>query len=968
MNLKPTDSEVIQNNGGEPIDEVIDDHVHNVGETEIVSIPEPSEIKITGDIDVELQLISIDELIVKSSEVDDHATNDRETEIVSIPQPSEIKITGGIDVELEIVTMDETTKSSDDRDNIDGEAKIEIVPVPSEFEVRVNIDMETEIVLIDEPAAKSSEIADRENIDGQKEIELVPQPSENEVCVDIEVEVASTDEAVKKSSFESEAGENIDVDTATGSMDVEVSNPSESEGSENNDEEVEIAGVVPNQSELKQDKNQVVEAAVISTDDIIEKLSESEADGNAEIEITPMIAKSSESEADGNTEVETETVSINEIVPKSSESEVGGNLDKAAIASFVESKADDNEVDRCEISDGGTVNQDNEIVQQLIDDIIEKVWENENVGGHELTRVTLTKKTELPSRDDFYSDVVLRRKGYDLQCHNKVRYLMNLTLTVQPAQLVNCDVFVAGLPYETTENELVPLFEKVGQVYKVRIVDNSGMAVITYTTVEEAENAIAKLNGHKMRGRFITVRKYFPKVRLFVKPIPYSATKNEIFTKFNAITRGLLKVLLFNSTENESRNRGFCYLDYESTKAVLEAKRIISGRVMFGGQTMICDWPEKEPAITENTSNKLYLTNVHVGLRAADLRKYFSVYGEITETDKDGNFATVVFRNPSDAKRAAREIDKTKLGNENVEISDTRFALKKPHQRPTKQGIIGERYGPGKRIESGPATIVGPRKDNLIPNKSVVGSGRSSPRKDNITSNEKTRGPSQHEHDPRKGNMTSNEKTRGPLQHDPREDGVIPKSNVSGSAANERPGPRQNIIPINENTYGQGKDKMISKENGSSLTECSRKSIPSSKNEYFPASNNQYGSRPTMKPSNQNACASPSSQRRSSKKDDKISKGKPIVAAPSGSYRTREDSDENTFRSARLERYGYPKVNMLPSEDGGPDVASGFTTTDCHRMYISKEKTLGAVSTEQHGPTSTFGRATPKQYFSKNEI
>jgi len=61
-------------------------------------------------------------------------------------------------------------------------------------------------------------------------------------------------------------------------------------------------------------------------------------------------------------------------------------------------------------------------------------------------------------------------------------------------------VFCGKLPNTVFEDELIPLFEKCGKIYDLRLMmdplsgTNRGYAFVTYTTKEEAERATVEVN------------------------------------------------------------------------------------------------------------------------------------------------------------------------------------------------------------------------------------------------------------------------------------------------------------------------------------------------------------------------------------------------------------------------------------------------------------------------------------------
>ena len=78
-------------------------------------------------------------------------------------------------------------------------------------------------------------------------------------------------------------------------------------------------------------------------------------------------------------------------------------------------------------------------------------------------------------------------------------------------------LYVGNFPYETGETELQELFGQSGSVDTVRIMRDMatgrarGFGFVEMTTDEEAQTAIAKLNGHQLGGRALTVNEARPK-------------------------------------------------------------------------------------------------------------------------------------------------------------------------------------------------------------------------------------------------------------------------------------------------------------------------------------------------------------------------------------------------------------------------------------------------------------------------
>ena len=116
-----------------------------------------------------------------------------------------------------------------------------------------------------------------------------------------------------------------------------------------------------------------------------------------------------------------------------------------------------------------------------------------------------------------------------------------------------------------------------------------------------------KLTQHSKRELHVTISQ--PNNRLFVGSIPKTKTKDEIFDEFHKHTTGLTEVILYyqvdektkngqtnqqngsvgaqttsatsttnNASNNGQKNRGFCFLEYDTHQAASQARRrLLSG-------------------------------------------------------------------------------------------------------------------------------------------------------------------------------------------------------------------------------------------------------------------------------------------------------------------------------------------------------------------------------------------------------
>lgn len=144
------------------------------------------------------------------------------------------------------------------------------------------------------------------------------------------------------------------------------------------------------------------------------------------------------------------------------------------------------------------------------------------------------------------------------------------------------------IPRNIYEDELVPLFERAGKIYELRLMmefsgENRGFAFVMYTTKEDAQLAIKILNNYEIRpGRFIGVCISLDNCRLFIGAIPREKKKEEILKEMKRITEGVVDVIVCPDATDRTKNRGFAFVEYESHRAAAMARRrLLPGKSIF---------------------------------------------------------------------------------------------------------------------------------------------------------------------------------------------------------------------------------------------------------------------------------------------------------------------------------------------------------------------------------------------------
>ena len=78
-------------------------------------------------------------------------------------------------------------------------------------------------------------------------------------------------------------------------------------------------------------------------------------------------------------------------------------------------------------------------------------------------------------------------------------------------------IYVGGLPYSTTSEQLRDMFSQAGEVTQADVVEDRysgqsrGFGFVEMPNAEEAQQAIAKFNGYSLDGRPLTVNEAKPR-------------------------------------------------------------------------------------------------------------------------------------------------------------------------------------------------------------------------------------------------------------------------------------------------------------------------------------------------------------------------------------------------------------------------------------------------------------------------
>ena len=176
-------------------------------------------------------------------------------------------------------------------------------------------------------------------------------------------------------------------------------------------------------------------------------------------------------------------------------------------------------------------------------------------------------------------------------------------------------IFINGIPYETTEEELKELFSPFGEIEQIKLPKyqdsgrNIGYCHIYYTSVESANKAL-ELDNYILGKRYLKVslankssnelnktQKINPNdvpvncLTAFIRNLPYESTEKEIGDKFRSC--GKIKGIRMVYNSKNKKFKGFCYIDFKEHNGLLKALEL-NGKD-FQGRKLQVDFEQNKP-------------------------------------------------------------------------------------------------------------------------------------------------------------------------------------------------------------------------------------------------------------------------------------------------------------------------------------------------------------------------------------
>ncbi|KAI1291943.1 APOBEC1 complementation factor [Halotydeus destructor] len=229
------------------------------------------------------------------------------------------------------------------------------------------------------------------------------------------------------------------------------------------------------------------------------------------------------------------------------------------------------------------------------------------------------------------------------------------------------EIFIGKIPRDCYEDELVPVFARIGPIYDLRLMmdfsgSNRGYAFLSYCEAEHARIAVQELDNYQIRpGKHIGVVKSKDNCRLFVGRIPREKSREEIIAAMSEITDDVVDAIVHPLYKDKSKNRGYAFVEYANHRAAAMARRkLLPGKYPIFECEIQVDWADPEIEVDEQVMQNvtvLYVRNLIQPVSEFELMNTFEFgnRGTVTKVKQIKDFAFIHYVSRNWAEQALEQ-------------------------------------------------------------------------------------------------------------------------------------------------------------------------------------------------------------------------------------------------------------------------------------------------------------------------
>jgi len=239
------------------------------------------------------------------------------------------------------------------------------------------------------------------------------------------------------------------------------------------------------------------------------------------------------------------------------------------------------------------------------------------------------------------------------------------------------EVYCYRIPRDCFEDELVPVFSSVGQIYELRLMiefsgTNRSYCYVRYTTQEEAREAIKQLNNYPIRaGHALAVTRSVDNRKLSIKTLPplVKETEQEIINELGTVVEGVEKI--------KFQARGWIEVEFSTHRlAALARRQLVPGNLVLFDMVSVkqVDWADPEidrPGHQDRLDKVIAVRNIPQDMPDYVVANMFNWLsgGQVTNVVKTESTVLVTFVSHEGAVLAMERSKDRQLGGPSLELS-----------------------------------------------------------------------------------------------------------------------------------------------------------------------------------------------------------------------------------------------------------------------------------------------------------
>ena len=271
------------------------------------------------------------------------------------------------------------------------------------------------------------------------------------------------------------------------------------------------------------------------------------------------------------------------------------------------------------------------------------------------------------------------------------------------------NIFIKNLDKNVDTRTLHDTFSQFGNILSCKVAmddqaQSRGFGFVQFETAEEANEAVAKVNGMMLEDKRLFVGPFVPRTErdsttgerkftnVYVKNVPEDVSDEklrEAFAKFGEVTSAVIM------RRPDGTSKGFGFVNYKEADAAKAGVDALNATKAFGGEKdLYAGRAEKESERKEKLRKKydairldrlknnqlvnLYIKNLDDSIGDDKLREDFEKFGTITSAkvmrDKDRpdiskGFGFVCFATPEEATRAVTAMNGSMMGSKPIYVA-----------------------------------------------------------------------------------------------------------------------------------------------------------------------------------------------------------------------------------------------------------------------------------------------------------